>query len=72
MFNKNLNIDDYDIQKFNKRLQKGREERELRISALERGEFLINNQRNFSDNKNIIKRDFGFSENNNKKKKKFY
>ena len=71
MFNKNLNIDDYDIQKFNKRLQKGREERELRISALERGEFLINNQRNFSDNKNIIKRDFGFSENNNKKKKSF-
>jgi len=71
MFNKNLNIDDYDIQKFNKRLQKGREERELRISALERGEFLINNQRNFSDNKNIIKRDFGFSENNNKKKKNF-
>ena len=71
MFNKNLNIDDYDIQKFNKRLQKGREERELRISALERGEFLINNQRNFSDNKNTIKRDFGFSENNNKKKKSF-
>jgi hypothetical protein len=71
MFNKNLNIDDYDIQKFNKRLQKGREERELRISALERGEFLINNQRNFSDNKNTKKKDFGFSENNNKKKRSF-
>ena len=71
MFNKNLNIDDYDIQKFNKRLQKGREERELRISALERGEFLINNQRNYSDNKNSKKKDFGFSENNNKKKRSF-
>ena len=71
MFNKNLNIDDYDIQKFNKRLQKGREERELRISALERGEFLINNQRNFSDNKNLKKKDFGFNEINNKKKRSF-
>ncbi len=69
VFKKNNNIDNYEVQKFNQRLQKGREERELRESALERGEFFIQNPRNVSDKKNVSKkRDFGFSE----AKKKIY
>ena len=67
IFKKNLNIIDSDFEKFNQRLQKGREERELKEAALERGEFLIQNNKNFSDNKNnndnIIR--------NNQKKKSF-
>ena len=51
VFKKNYDIDDYDIQKFNQRLQKGREERGIRESAFERGEFLIQNPRNFSEKK---------------------
>ena len=63
VFKRNNNIDNYEVQKFNQRLQKGREERELRESALERGEFFIQNPRNVSDKKNVSKkRDFGFSE----------
>ena len=54
VFKKNYDIDDYDIQKFNQRLQKGREERGIRESAFERGEFLIQNPRNFSEKKKII------------------
>ena len=71
IFKKNLNINDSDFEKFNQRLQKGREERELKEAALERGEFLIQNPKNLVENKinnnennnNIIK--------NTQKKKSF-
>ena len=70
IFKKNFDIDDYDIEKFNKRLQKGREEKFLRESAFERGEFIIQNSRNFSENKKIRK-DFSSDLNNKNKKRSF-
>ena len=54
VFKKNCNVEnDYDIQKFNQRLLKGREEREIKESAFERGEFLIQNTRNLFENNNL-------------------
>ena len=54
VFKKNFNVEnDYDIQKFNQRLLKGREEREIKESAFERGEFLIQNTRNLFENNNL-------------------
>ena len=72
VFKKNFDIDDYDIQKFNKRLQKGREEKFLRESAFERGEFIIQNSRNFSENKNDKRFDYNKVRNGSKQNKRSF
>ena len=69
VFKKNCNVEnDYDIQKFNQRLLKGREEREIKESAFERGEFLIQNTRHLFENNNLILIKSESNKNNNKKK----
>ena len=72
VFKKNYDIDDYDIQKFNQRLQKGREERGIRESAFERGEFLIQNPRNFSEKKNDKRFDYNKVRNGSKQNKRSF
>ena len=72
IFKKNLNVNDSDFEKFNQRLQKGREERELKEAAFERGEFLIQNPRNLSENKkNNNNNDNNNNIKNTQKKKSF-
>ena len=68
VFKKNCNVEnDYDIQKFNQRLLKGREEREIKESAFERGEFLIQNTRNLFENNNLNHNKTESNKNNNKR-----
>ena len=55
------------IQKFNQRLLKGREEREIKESAFERGEFLIQNTRNLFENNNLNHNKTESNKNNNKR-----
>ena len=68
VFKKNCNVEnDYDIQKFNQRLLKGREEREIKESAFERGEFLIQNTRHLFENNNLNHNKTESNKNNNKR-----
>ena len=68
VFKKNFNVENnYDIQKFNQRLLKGREEREIKESAFERGEFLIQNTRNLFENNNLNHNKTESNKNNNKR-----
>jgi hypothetical protein len=57
IFDKNKSIyQDDDLMKFHKRLKNGRDEKEYRDSAFERGEFLLRRPRNKSEGKSFIRK----------------